>query len=447
MYFVVSIHCFFLPCKPYPPNVAVIVDSPPIFGYNEAILTKEDETMNHTMPDSPAKYAVIKRARFLTDVRWTPLAEIPSHKQPDDSRRFPAGVTVTGMPYSSVEVVDKFIGENVSFGTFLSAVANPDSVLYTRDLSSFKNASGYYGCVCNELVRYALGIPQRYNTRHWYEIPGMHKVLEHGAYSADELQLCDVLHEYDSIHTHVALVTDLLRDKDGKVVMIEISEATIPSCKRHTFTVEEYFKLYGTYDICRWDGTESAVMWDPADEVTLFARDAAVNPRSDIAHCYGDGANILSGEEVVISVFTEDPCNAEIYRDGALIEKIFFKGPGKASRTFERGDYVLRHSVTGQSTRLRVNDPAIHFIAQDGVLTVKVDSGDPGSQLVHMDFRGEGEQVAYLERIEHLTPEERAFGVFSRPIPDGAHTIKFFFRNAFGLWASRLIQLDNQDGQ
>jgi len=336
MYFVVSIHCFFLPCKPYPPNVAVIVDSPPIFGYNEAILTKEDETMNHTMPDSPARYAVIKRARFLTDVRWTPLAEIPSHKQPDDSRRFPAGVTVTGMPYSSVEVVDKFIGENVSFGTFLSAVANPDSVLYTRDLSSFKNASGYYGCVCNELVRYALGIPQRYNTRHWYEIPGMHKVLEHGAYSADELRLCDILHEYDSIHTHVALVTDLLRDKEGKVVMIEISEAAIPSCKRRTFTLEEYFKLYGTYDICRWDGTESAVMWDPADEVTLFARDAAVNPRPDIAHCYGDGANILSGEEVVISVFTEDPCNAEIYRDGALIEKIFFKGPGKASRTFER---------------------------------------------------------------------------------------------------------------
>ena len=40
-----------------------------------------------------------------------------------------------GIPYSSTRVLDKLVGLDISFSTFLSATENPASIVYTRELS------------------------------------------------------------------------------------------------------------------------------------------------------------------------------------------------------------------------------------------------------------------------------------------------------------------------
>ena len=57
--------------------------------------------------------AAIKRARQLTDFKWTPVKDFPAYTKKDGNFLFPAGEELTGFPYSSVEREDKFIMENI----------------------------------------------------------------------------------------------------------------------------------------------------------------------------------------------------------------------------------------------------------------------------------------------------------------------------------------------
>jgi cation transport ATPase len=77
----------------------------------------------------------------------------------------------------------------------------------------------------------------------WGDIPGMRQVAPRGAYSAEEIRLCDVLHAFGEGRNHVALITDILRDEDGVIRQIEVSEAARPSCRRACYGVEEYLEV------------------------------------------------------------------------------------------------------------------------------------------------------------------------------------------------------------
>ena len=400
--------------------------------------------MKSTVPNTRAKAEIIRRSRLITDAEWTPLRDIRSHPI-DKPNWHKAGVTVKGMPYSSVEAVDKFLGENVSFHTFLSALDNPDSILYTRDLIGFKNASGYYGCVCNETVRFAIGIPRRYNTYHWYEMPGMRMVADAGCYTADRIELCDVLHYNKGKGGHVALITDILRDDDGSIAEIEVSEASVPCCVCHSFSVESFFKTIGKFSLCRYDYLDEMPDHSPEDEALLFSERATKRTLPSIAQWFGDRANCLEGEEVVISVFSSAPCDAEIFCGGELVERIPFEKPGKVSRKFRRGEYVIRHSKTGEETRLHVNRPLVDYKIEGDTIFITSDAMDEGSELLYFDFRTEGEKIGTLVEVEELTPEEQASGRFSRRIPENAGNIKLYYRNAYGIWSSGLVHLPRQE--
>ena len=197
-----------------------------------------------TLPDTPGKAAAIARTKQLTDFRWTPLRDVPTYTKEAGKTVDPAGVEVTGMPYSSAAPNDKFICENVTYHTLLSAMANPDSALYQKDLGGHRNSWTYFGIVCNGLVRYALNIIRRYATKHWLDIPGMRLMEKAGEYTAEQIRLCDVLWAYVTGRTHVAIITDILRDESGVIRQIEVSEAVRPTCIRARYGVEEYFEKY-----------------------------------------------------------------------------------------------------------------------------------------------------------------------------------------------------------
>ena len=92
-------------------------------------------------------------ARIMSRVKWTPVTK----GMPKRGGYFEPGKEYTGVPYSSVKHVGRYIGFDIFLKTFLAAVENPKSVLYTENLhKKVSNAECYYGKVCSSYTSYAL---------------------------------------------------------------------------------------------------------------------------------------------------------------------------------------------------------------------------------------------------------------------------------------------------
>ena len=99
----------------------------------------------------------------MSGVKWTPVAE----GMPKRGGEFEAGKEYTGVPYSSVKHEGRYVGFDIFLKTFLAAVENPKSVLYTENLKGkVKNAECYYGKVCSSYTSYALQCGIWYVSRH-----------------------------------------------------------------------------------------------------------------------------------------------------------------------------------------------------------------------------------------------------------------------------------------
>lgn len=381
----------------------------------------------------------IARARQLTDFTFTPLYDIPTHLAKGERSFFKAGKEYKGFPYSSTEQNDKFICENVTFETFLSALANPDSVLYTKDMYQASNASTYYGIVCNSLVRYCFGIKARCNTQNWLDIPGMKQVAAKGTFSAEDIQLCDVLHAYGEGANHVAIITGILRDEAGNVAKIEVSEATLPTCRRRIYTASELLSGYAKYKLCRYEYLDSIPAFDEEENAILKSGIEKQSPKISVD--YGNKSNYLYGEMTVISSFAEGDNTVEIIRDGVCIEEIQVNGYTKIKRSLDPGYYEIRLAGTEHFVEFCVCQPIITHTVEGRTVTVIASSSDPESKIINMDFRSSGFKVAGLVQMVQLTEEEKASGVIVRQIPNSAKTFKISFENKYGIWTHTIIYI------
>lgn len=428
-----------------------------MFYYNQNINGGVFTELKSTFPDSAGKRAAIERARQLTDFKWTPLKNITTYTKSTGQTALLAGVEVTGMPYSSLEPTDKFIYENVSFETLLSAMANPDSVLYTKDIGGRRNSWVYYGIVCNGLVRYALQINRRISTKRWGTVPGMRKIADRCAYTFEDIKLCDVIYAFGLGRNHVEIVTDLLRDEDGRVVKIELSGAVFPHCKRRTFTEEEYFKKFELFELWRYDYIDDVPDIDKDTDAILKKGVSPVLPK--IAVDNGNKSNYFYGNETVISVFADGENKIVIYKNGNLSEVLTVSGAGKIVRKFEPGYYKVILNKEQEVLEFAVNLPKITHEVADGKLTVHFDSCDTESEILYADFREnipdiEGTRISLnsdisyydshcssLSRLEELSEKEKKAGQYTRDIPEDAGYFKLYFKNKYGVWTHRMIKI------
>ena len=123
----------------------------------------------HDIPKSQGVVNALKRVRQMVELEWTPRDMFPCSyiiPMPGDipAQRidgyFAPWRTQQGMVYSSVRIHERFVGFNISLETFMTAVANPKSVLYTRPQhGKGRNMSSFYGNVCSCMVSYALEMP------------------------------------------------------------------------------------------------------------------------------------------------------------------------------------------------------------------------------------------------------------------------------------------------
>lgn len=280
---------------------------------NSFIPNPDDTTSSYLDNNHPAIINMRKRAHQIADVSWTPLGNIPNL-----SGFFSCGGTISGIPYSSVKELDKNVGQEVSFYTFLSAVANPRSVLYTErvNIPPYKglNCATYYGSVCSMTVNYALGLDRPYESKMFGTLPFIKRVTEQTFSSA---RAGDIVWR----NGHVLMIIDVDRNEHDEVMRIEILENAGNCAFIKTYTLKEFES--------RWEGIGWVLyryvgLSHLADETGLYlgVEDqnlSEINFNTDLSLNRGDHVTYREGETVIVNILSSDYSALELYKDGELL--------------------------------------------------------------------------------------------------------------------------------
>ncbi len=303
-------------------------------------------------PDQPKSQGVangLKRAAQMTGFEWNPLKNIPSvhfYLNAQQERTYAdtylqAGLPQKGVIYSSARLPDKHVGFEVLLETYATALKNPDSILYTRSLhgTSGHGAGCWYGIVCSAFASYVHDFPRQVVCSEWPTYPGVSQVEIEKKEDLEKLELLDLVL---NPKRHIAVVTGILRDVDGKVQKVEVSESTLPVCRRLWYSPEEFerywlnkeFRIYRDANVDSISYTPNPYSKVPGDEKLIDESNfldfqAARRPRAFMSD-YGNKANYALGEPVVFSVFDEAVREIEVMDQNENTETLQVEN-GKAS--------------------------------------------------------------------------------------------------------------------
>ncbi|MCD2492138.1 hypothetical protein LQE92_05790 [Lacrimispora sp. NSJ-141] len=161
---------------------------------------------------------IVKRARQMTEVYWTPLKDIVGW---DSSYIFKKDVTYMGLPYGQ-PVDGVFVPWGTTLSGFVAAVNNVQSKMYT-DYAEYSARAPYYSCDCSSFVSWAWNLSGRRTTQ---GLPTYgDKIASQSIYNA---QIGD---SFVYPGNHAVLVSDIGYDAGGNIVYIDIAESTPPKTK------------------------------------------------------------------------------------------------------------------------------------------------------------------------------------------------------------------------
>ena len=394
-------------------------------------------------PTSQGMENALKRARQMVDFRWTPIRPVPAgtpnlHVGGDKGCAdcfLPALRPRYGVIYSSVRQYEKYVGVNVSFETFTTALANPDSVIYTRSQhGAGRRVYNFYGSVCSGFASYVFDLPVRLPCSRWPKEPG---VFKPDLASLNDLNLCDIVLK---VGDHIAVVTAIQRDAEGNARLITVSEETLPSCIAVDYTPEEFraFWLEKGYEIYRYAHLDR-IPYTPDPYVYVEGDPDLPVPPVNKAFMtdYGDKANYMLGESVLFSVF--EPEWNEIRITGADNLTLSIKD-GKACFTPDKpgfytavcaGEGAVSQAVNFcvTSISMRVDKP--HAKA-GGEITMSFENSAPGDEplgyIIHCMnhfMRGRG-VFTEAEKAERKTILEK--------VAPGEYTVFVLAKNKYGVY-------------
>lgn len=275
---------------------------------------KEPSVLTADLPAHQGMQNALWNMEQLVKITYRPKATVPQKV-----RDYPADVSHKGMVYSSTRIEQTYVPNNVSFHTFMTAVQNPNSYLYTVDLErdyGNKNGKTYYGAVCSTACAHALNIVPNYTTYQWTEIPDMVPLERQ---DLRDIQLCDTIVG----EGHIVMVTEILRDVFGRIVQVSVSEASGSDVHvtKYTFSafVERFPADKQTY--CRY-AKLAEVTYTPSDYVAVGKEEKqTVTYNTHLIPRKGDRANWRTEETVVLDVLKQDSfTHVELYKDGERVE-------------------------------------------------------------------------------------------------------------------------------
>lgn len=252
--------------------------------------------------------AVQYRLHQLTNLVYTPLRDIPfslgDWNASQNGYFQKKGELMLGPVYSDVALYEKYVGQHVSFYTYLTALHNPLSLIYTESLgnksshygidysnsSSLQHTNPYFGAVCSSLTAYVVGYPHIKMTEGLPMNPGMTKVSNP---TFDNVEVFDFL----QTSGHVAIITDII-SVNGERKYVVVAEMSRPSTsivpyKRGAF---EHYRFYDGVSVYRWNGWGSVTM----PELTPFISQDMDDYEDPIA--YNDDICTFAGDKATFGV-------------------------------------------------------------------------------------------------------------------------------------------------
>lgn len=406
----------------------------------------------HDIPKSIGVENALKRARQMLDIRWVPVERFPSGIGSAEPEGAPTRVRrdfnyapwrpQTGMPYSSVRRNEKYVGYNVSIETFMTALNNPKSVLYTRthqgDLEIF-NMHSYYGIVCSCFGCYVCGFPYRTSGPGIIDDPD---IAEIGTDSLEKLELCDLAIKRG---VHVAVITDIQRDANGTVRLITVSESVRPLCVSNEYTAEQFRKcwLEQGYHIYRYAKIHEQT-YEPSPYVHVEGDPDPEMPPVNTAlmSIFGDKANTRLDEAVEFTVFEKDWAAVEITGPDDTVTQIPIAGDTAVFHPQKAGFYAAactRDGEVSQKVGFAVTDSTVAVstdkVAQGGKLELTFRNDAPEKPMMYIINRVEG---CTERQREYFTDEQMEAGkaeITVNVIP-GSYYVYTVARNEYGFYSS-----------
>lgn len=329
-----------------------------------------------------AQFAVMK-AHQMTDVEFVPCGTIIANTR----KTYLPGDSCKGLIYSSVKEINTSIGFDVSFHTFMTAMHNPKSVLYTENISKppyhGKNASAYYGTVCSALVSYALGLDVVRNTNDFLQSDDMVLIDNQ---SVKGIQLADVM----CTTGHVVIITGIKRNAiTGSVVSVEYCEAVQEGCRRVIKSTKEFNQKIsgGKWKILRYKDLEKNT-YTPLTEFVAVDGEQSTPFEYNDALCpnRGDKSCYITGDNVVLNIFGDGFDKLTIYKDSKKYNTIIINGDSDiVLRDLPYGDYTAKLEKKGEQTDFvcwKVVDVRVNADPEKNKITFHSDNATP----IYLEF-------------------------------------------------------------
>lgn len=275
----------------------------------------------HDEPSCKGEENAIKKGFQMAFIKWTPLNAVPCLYS---SLGYIPGVEMSGIPYSSVKHINTFVGLDISFHTFLTALFNPYSFLYTEDVSRAPYngtfCAPYYGTVCSTTVMAALGSDIPYFTSFIPKESIFEKCEEQ---HISKIHLCDILWSGG----HVVLVVDIGRDANGDIQNVCILETNTYKTNGTTvlkYNLKEFEERWNSEHFVRYryKAIEKNLSYYPSDSVALPDEGIAVLYVNEILSTKkGDMAPYRVGEDVYVDVLTPSCGFVELYKDNEFFSQ------------------------------------------------------------------------------------------------------------------------------
>ena len=398
-------------------------------GLSSSLLKKEQGKLN-----------AVKKAYQMTEFTFIPVAAIWNNID-----FYYPNVEYKGLIYSSVKEIGTYIGTNVSFYTFATAVRNRRSKLYTERIDEPPyhgvNCRAYYGTVCSSLVSYALGI-----SFISYDFVDSDLMEDIHYKIPEDVEVADVLWS----NSHVAIITDISYSPDGKVEMVEISESVQEGCVRRQYSRSQFDKkMHRLFKkAIRYKFIEDNTEYVACPEIVPVAGEEPVPVQfvDEICVDKGDRSDYLIGEDVVINIYSAYD-SIVVFRDDSIFSSYL---PDEEIRDIALTDlpygyYCAKHCYGNNvvETRWSVIDYQVSFNFQDRIVTFKSDNSLP--VLVRVcTISGAGVLPVDKSFIHFLTEDEQKAGSVHIPsdmILGGKHSyVQVKFKTEYGNVSTRPIK-------
>lgn len=328
-------------------NLSAILNAVSSFGNKLIPLNIEKDENGWEVVKTLEIQKCLLRASYYTKIEWTPSSNVPKRTVTSVDEQFPANTKVRGIPYSSVG--QRAVGHNVSFHTFMTAVNNPFSLLYTEDTSAkynrsiwgnsydgATNARTYYGATCTNLTGYCIGLDYVYPTTlyPWSKNYNLETTLVYKN-NIDKVSLGDIiLYISKGIPSHARLITGIKRDENNAVTNLKISELGSPA-KEQSYTRQQIISYIGGEnidDVIDSDTGGYGLFYRPLtlyklmdvehERVDVF--DANFEYNNDICTFAGDRCSFLTNDLIVLNYNLKNSNNTwtyiEIYDDNDVLK-------------------------------------------------------------------------------------------------------------------------------